>query len=214
MVGEGEMNNELLSFDFFLKNCVRMGQDDGTALPFNPYPTQNEMFRAFQSKRFSLIYKNQPNGTSTAIAIYVFWKMMFRHGTVVLYLGPDDAEVNRFRKTFRNITDDANFWDLPIYPYKLPTMTIVHNSRDHVDFNNHSRIVFAHARADGNTCFACSCSFNLLIFEECQQMAHLDEYWSALMPNIATGGAAIMTKTADVMDRMRRERGDDVGIVE
>jgi hypothetical protein len=170
---------------YFMRNFMKIQHATKGSLPFEPYPFQERMIRAFHENRSCIALTARQMGKTTCAAGFLLWKAMFTPDTTILivannYNGALEI-MSRVRYAYENLPDHIR-------------AGATEYNKGTVAFDNGSKIVSRATSPDA----ARGLSISLLY---CDEFAFLrtatlaTEFWTSVQPTLSTGGSCIITST-------------------
>jgi len=171
---------------YFIETYVRIQHPIKGRVPFEPYPFQRDLIRSFHEFNSVIALTARQMGKTTCAAGFLLWKAMFEPDTTILLAANKMVQaleiMDRIRYAYENL-EDYNWLRAGITEYNKGT----------IRFDNGSKIVARATTPDAGR----GLSITLLYLDEFAfvkpNMA--TEFWTAIQPTLATGGACIITST-------------------
>lgn len=169
---------------YFMENFMKIQHPLRGAIPFEPYPFQIGMIKAFHENRFTVALTARQMGKTTVAAGYLLWKAMFNPDTTILITANKLVQaleiMDRIRFAYQNLPDYIR-------------AGIVEYNKGTIAFDNGSKIVSRATSADAGR----GLSITLLYLDEFAFVPpnKATEFWTSIQPVLSTGGACIITST-------------------
>lgn len=169
---------------FFIRNFMKIQHPLRGAVPFDPYPFQVDLVRAFHDNRFTIALTARQMGKTTCAAAYLLWKAMFTPDSTILIVA------NKFVQALE-------IMDRIRYGYEqLPNHIragVVEYNKGTIAFDNGSKIVSRATSGDAGRGLAITLLY-------CDEFAFVPpnkatEFWTSIQPVLSTGGSCIITST-------------------
>jgi hypothetical protein len=170
---------------YFCKNFLKIQHPTRGSMPFEPYPYQENLLRAYHDYRYTIAMLPRQSGKTTCASGYLLWYTMFVPEAQVLiaahkHAGAQDI-MNRYRYGYENLPD---FIRAGVHSY----------NRNTIEFDNGSRIQAVTTTENTGR----GKSLSLIYMDEfafVQPPEKAKEFWTALSPTLSTGGKCIITST-------------------
>jgi hypothetical protein len=169
---------------YFMRTFMKIQHPLKGALPFEPFPFQLQIIKAFHENRFSIALTARQMGKTTVAAGYLLWKAMFTPDTTILVtankLNQALEIMDRIRFAYQNLPDHIR---AGVTKYNEGTMS----------FDNGSKIVARATSTDAGR----GLSITLLYLDEFAFVPpnKAKDFWTSIQPVLSTGGACIITST-------------------
>ena len=170
---------------YFCKNFLKIQHPTRGSMPFQPYPYQESLLRAYHDYRYTIAMLPRQSGKTTCASGYLLWYTMFIPEAQVLiaahkHAGAQDI-MNRYRYGYENLPD---FIRAGVHSY----------NRNTIEYDNGSRIQAVTTTENTGR----GKSLSLIYCDEfafVQPPEKAKEFWTALSPTLSTGGRCIITST-------------------
>jgi hypothetical protein len=169
---------------YFMRQFMKIQHPLQGALPFEPYPFQLNIIKAFHENRFTIALTARQMGKTTVAAGYLLWKAMFTADTTILVTANKVVQayeiMDRIRFAYENL---PNHIRAGITEYNKGTIA----------FDNGSKIVARATTSDAGR----GLSITLLYLDEFAFVPpnKAKDFWTSIQPVLSTGGACIITST-------------------
>lgn len=169
---------------FFIERFVKIQHPLKGAVPFQPYPFQVEIIKAFHEHRFSIALTARQMGKTSCAAAFLLWKAMFTPDTTILIVANKQVQaleiMTRIKYAYENL------------PNHIRAGATKYNEGE-IKFDNGSRIV---SRATSNDAGR-GLSITLLYMDEFAFVApnKASVFFTSIQPVLSTGGSCIITST-------------------
>lgn len=169
---------------YFLRNFMKIQHPLKGAIPFEPYPFQIDMIRAFHDNRFTVALTARQMGKTTCAAGYLLWRAMFTPDTTILLTANKLSQaleiMERIRYCYENLPNHIR-------------CGITEYNKGNVGFDNGSRIISRATSTDAGR----GLSISLLYLDEFAFVPpnKAKEFWTSIQPVLSTGGDCIITST-------------------
>lgn len=169
---------------YFVRTFVKIQHPIRGAVPFDPYPFQVDLIKAFHEHRFTVALTARQLGKTTCAATYLLWKAMFNPDVTILITANKYVQaleiMDRVRYTYENLPDHIR-------------AGVVEYNKGTIAFDNGSKIISRATSADAGR----GLSITLLY---CDELAFIQpnkqkEFWTSIQPILSTGGSCIVTST-------------------
>jgi hypothetical protein len=185
---------------YFAKTYVRIQHPKLGAIPFELYPYQQRLMKAFRDERYNIVLSARQTGKSITSAIFLLWFACFHSDKNILIASNKEKGakemIHRIRYAYENL------------PYFLkPGVTEDGWNKHSVAFDNGSRIDSTATSEDSGR----GSSISLLYLDEFAfvKPGIQEEFWTSILPTLSTGGNCIMSSTpngdADKFAQLWRE---------
>lgn len=170
----------------FIKTYVKIQHPTRGAVPFELYDYQEDMIRAYHENRWVAVLSARQTGKSITSAAYILWYAMFHFDKTVLIASNKNSNAMEMILRIRYAYENLPHW---IKPGVNEDGWNKHN----IGFDNDSRIVSTATSEDSGR----GMSISLLFLDEFAFVpANVQEdFWTAILPTLSTGGSCIMTST-------------------
>ena len=171
---------------YFAKNYVKVISLDRGLVPFKPYAYQEDMFKHFNSNRFSIILACRQSGKSISSVIYILWYALFQPDKTIAVLANKGSTA---REMLARIT-----LALENLPFFLQPGCRALN-KGSIEFSNNSRIIAAATSGSSIR----GLSINLLFLDEFAFVENAGTFYTSTYPVITSGTTTkvIITSTAN-----------------
>jgi len=171
---------------YFIKTYVQIQHPVKGAVPFKLYPYQENMVRAYQNNRYTVVLSARQTGKSVTSAAYLLWYAMFNFDKTILIASNKNANAMEMILRIRFAYENLPMWI-------KPGVKDDGWNKHEIGFDNESRIVSTATSEDSGRGMAIS----LLFLDEFAFVKPTiqDEFWTSIAPTLSTGGSCIMTST-------------------
>jgi hypothetical protein len=189
---------------YFIKKYVKIQRPKAGIIPFDMYPYQEDMIRAFKDNRFTIVLSARQTGKSICSAAYLLWYAMFSFDQTILIASNKNKGamemIHRIKIAYENL------------PYWLkPGVEADGWNKHNIGFDNGCRIMSTATSDDSGR----GMSISLLFLDEFAfvKPSIQEEFWTSIEPTLTTGGSCIMTSTpnGDTNKFAQLWRGSQVG---
>jgi len=169
---------------YFMRTFMKIQHPLKGALPFDPFPFQLQIIKAFHENRFTIALTARQMGKTTVAAGFLLWKAMFTADTTILVtankLNQALEIMDRIRFAYQNLPDHIR---AGVTKYNEGTMS----------FDNGSKIVARATSTDAGR----GLSITLLYLDEFAFVPpnKAKDFWTSIQPVLSTGGSCIITST-------------------
>ena len=168
----------------FSKNFFHIQHPVKGKVKFEPFEYQERLLSAYHNFRFNINMLPRQSGKTTCASAYLLWYAMFHPDQTILIAAHKYTGAQEIMQRIR--------YGYELCPDHIRAGVVSYN-KGSIDFDNGSRIVSA--TTTGNTGRGMSIS---LLY--CDEFAFLQpniatEFWTSIIPTLATGGRAIITST-------------------
>ena len=169
---------------FFIRRFVKIQHAMRGAVPFEPYPFQVDLIRAFHEHRFSIALTARQMGKTTCAAAFLLWKAMFTPDTTILIVANKFVQameiMTRIKYAYENLPDHIR-------------AGVTKYNESEIKFDNGSRIVSRATSSDAGR----GLSITLLYMDEFAFVPpnKATEFFTSIQPVLSTGGSCIITST-------------------
>ncbi len=169
---------------YFMKNFMKIQHAMRGAIPFDPYPFQLEIIKAFHENRNTIALTARQMGKTTVAAGFLLWKAMFTPDSTILVtankLNQALEIMDRIRFAYQNLPDHIR---AGVTKYNEGTMA----------FDNGSKIIARATSTDAGR----GLSITLLYLDEFAFVPpnKAKDFWTSIQPVLSTGGSCIITST-------------------
>jgi len=168
---------------YFIRNYVKIQHPKRGLIPFDLYPYQEELIRAYQKNRFNVILKARQLGISEVTAAYATWMILFRRDKNILVMATKkDTSKNIIRKV------DTAIKNLPSW---LMLAKVKRNNVFDIELTTGSRIKAISTTREAGRSEAVS----FLIIDEAAHIDNMEEIWTGILPTVQAGGSVSMLST-------------------
>lgn len=156
------------------------------AIPFEMYPYQEEMIRAFQQNRFNIILSARQTGKSITAAVYILWFAIFHFDKQILVASNKNKGAMKMIHRIKYAYECLPMW---LKPGVLDDGWNKHN----ISFDNKSIIDSTATSEDSGR----GDSISLLFLDEFAFVKPNIQnlFWTSILPTLSTGGSCIMSST-------------------
>jgi hypothetical protein len=171
---------------YFINNYVKIEHPLLGSIPFNLYPYQKNIIKAYAENRYVVVLSARQTGKSITSGAYLLWYGMFEFNKTILVASNKNSNAMEMVKRIRYAYENLPWW---IKPGVKDDMY----SKHEIGFDNESRIISTATSETSGRGFAIS----LLYLDEFAFVNSniQEEFWTSISPTLATGGACIMTST-------------------
>ena len=171
---------------YFIKTYVTIQHPKLGAVPFLLYDYQEEMVRAYHSRRWVTVLSARQTGKSETSAAYLLWYAMFHFNKTILIASNKNSNAMEMILRIRFAYENLPGW-------LKPGVTEDGWNKHNIGFDNDSHIVSTATSPDAGR----GMSISLLFLDEFAfvQAGIQEEFWTSILPTLSTGGSCIMTST-------------------
>lgn len=171
---------------YFCEKYIMIQHPTKGRVPFELYDYQRELIGTFHKYKNSIALTARQMGKTTCAAGFLLWKAMFEPDTTIL------IAANKFVQAME-IMDRIKFAYENLEKYNWLRAGVLEYNKGTISFDNGSRIISRATSKDAGR----GLSITLLYLDEFAFVApnKAEEFWSAISPTLATGGACIITST-------------------
>lgn len=169
---------------YFMRKFVKIQHPMRGALPFEPYPFQEDLINGFFENRFCIALTARQMGKTTCAAAYLLWKAMFTPDSTILIAANKFVQaleiMERIKFAYENLPDHIR-------------AGITEYNKSTVAFDNGSKIVARATSGDAGR----GLSISVLYLDEFAFVPpnKAQEFWTSIQPVLSTGGSCIITST-------------------
>ena len=190
---------------YFIKTYVQIQHPTRGAIPFDLYPYQEKMLRAYKDNRYVIVLSARQTGKSVTSAAFLLWYAMFRDDRTVLIASNKNSNAMEMIFRMRYAYEELPHW-------LKPGVTDDGWNKHNITFDNGSRIISTATSEESGRGLAIS----LLFLDEFAfvKPGIQDEFWTSIQPTLSTGGSCIMTSTpnGDTNIYAQLWRGAELGV--
>jgi hypothetical protein len=171
---------------YFARHFVKIINLDKGLVNFDLYPYQEEMFKHFNSHRFSVVLACRQSGKSISSVVYLLWYAIFHPEKTITILANKGSTA---REMLARVT--LALENLPFF--LQPGCKIL--NKGSIEFSNNSRIIAASTSGSSIR----GMSVNLLFLDEFAFVERASEFYTSTYPVISSGKdtKVIITSTAN-----------------
>jgi hypothetical protein len=171
---------------YFARTYIKVINLDRGLVPFLLYPYQEEMFKHFNSNRFSIVLACRQSGKSISSIAYLLWYAIFHSEKTIAILANKGATAREMLSRISLAIENL--------PFFLQPGCKVFN-KGTIAFSNNSKIVAAATSASSIR----GMSINLLFLDEFAFVENSNEFYTSTYPVITSGTQTkvIITSTAN-----------------
>lgn len=171
---------------YFARHFVKIINLDKGLVNFDLYPYQEEMFKHFNSHRFSIVLACRQSGKSISSVVYLLWYAIFHPEKTITILANKGSTA---REMLARVT--LALENLPFF--LQPGCKIL--NKGSIEFSNNSRIIAASTSGSSIR----GMSVNLLFLDEFAFVERAAEFYTSTYPVISSGKdtKVIITSTAN-----------------
>jgi len=161
--------------------------DGGAIVPFDLFPFQEELVRAYKDNRFNVANKYRQAGISTTTCGYIAWYIMFNeHRNVAIIADKLETARDEMMREVIEFIEKCPDW---LRPEPIHRDTMKHKHYD----NDCQLRAFSSKGLRGYTP-------TLLFWDETAWTERADVFWTSARPTLQTGGRAIFVSTPNGLD--------------
>jgi hypothetical protein len=155
-------------------------------VPFEPYPYQVELIKAFQDNRWNIVLSSRQTGKSVTACAFLLWYAMFNfQATIIIASNVHKGSLEMIHR-IRTMYENLPMWLKPgITPDGWNKLSVI--------FDNKSRILSSATSKEAGRGY----SIDLLYLDEfafvLPNIQH--DFWTAILPTLSTGGRCLITST-------------------
>ncbi len=171
---------------YFIRHYVKIQHPTRGSIPFELYPYQERMIRAFQENKYTVILSARQTGKSITSAAYLLWFAIFNFDKTILIASNKNSNamemIHRIRYAYENLPS-----------WLKPGVEDDGWNKHNIGFDNGSRIISTATTDDSGRGMAIS----LLFLDEFAfvKSGIQTEFWTSIAPTLSTGGSCIMSST-------------------
>ena len=161
--------------------------DGGMIVPFELFPFQKELIRAYHTHRFNVANKYRQAGISTSTCAYIAWYVMFNeHRNVAIIADKLETARDEMMRDVIEFIESCPEWLRPEPTYR--------DTMKHKHYDNDCQLrAFSSKGLRGYTP-------TLLFWDETAWTERGDVFWTSARPTLQTGGRAIFVSTPNGLD--------------
>jgi hypothetical protein len=165
----------------------------GTIVPFKLFDFQKDLIKSYQNHRFVVANKYRQAGVSTTTCAYIAWYIMFnRNRQVAIVADKLETATGELMSDVVDFIDSCPAWLRP--KTGRNTEKNLKDTQKLKIYDNDSKLgAFASKSLRGYTP-------TLLFWDETAWAEKGNEFWTAALPSLVTGGRAIMVSTPSGLD--------------
>jgi hypothetical protein len=171
---------------YFIEKYMMIQHAIQGRVPFKMYPFQHRMIRAMHENRYTILMTSRQIGKTTCAAGYLLWKAMFSADSTIL------IAANIYVSAFE-IMEKIRFAYENLEQYNWLRAGVTEYNKGSIVFDNGSRIISRATTQSAGRGLA----ITVLYLDEFSFVLPriAEEFWAAMSPTLATGGACIITST-------------------
>lgn len=171
---------------YFIRTYVMIQHPIRGAVPFELYPYQERLIKAYQENRFSVVLSARQTGKSVTSASYLLWFAIFHFDKTILIASNKNKNAMEMILRIRFAYENLPMW-------LKPGVTDDGWNKHNVSFDNGSRIESAATSEDSGR----GMSISLLFLDEFAFVnpSIQEDFWTSIEPTLSTGGSCIMSST-------------------
>ncbi|MGZ8924268.1 MAG: terminase large subunit domain-containing protein [Nitrososphaeraceae archaeon] len=171
---------------YFIKHYCQIQHPTKGSIPFDLYPYQERMIRAFHEHQLVITLASRQVGKSQCSAAYILWYAMFNfEKTVLIAANKNDLAMETIYR-IRFMYEHLPHWI-------KPGLTEDGWNKHNIGFDNGSRIISTATSENAGR----GMSISLLMLDEFAFVRDTvqEEFWTSMSPTLATGGSCIIAST-------------------
>lgn len=171
---------------YFAETYAKIVSLDKGLVSFQLYPYQKEMFKLFNSNRFSVVLACRQSGKSISSVIYLLWYAIFQPEKTIAILANKGSTAREMLARVALALENLPF-------FLQPGCKIL--NKGSIEFSNNSRIIAASTSGSSIR----GMSVNLLFLDEFAFVERASEFYTSTYPVISAGKdtKVIITSTAN-----------------
>jgi hypothetical protein len=171
---------------YFCKNYVYIKHPTRGQILFNLYNYQEEVLDGYVNNRFNILLSARQTGKTETTAAFILWYCIFQKSKNVLIASNKSANAKEIIAKIQNAYEELPNWLKPGIDDK--------NWNKHTCAFENKSIIMAETTSESS---GRGKSISLLY---CDEFAFVpnhveEEFWSAILPTLSTGGACIISST-------------------
>lgn len=168
----------------FIRKWVKIQHPVRGEVPFNLYPYQEEMVRAFADNRLVVTLMSRQSGKTQTAACYLLWHGMYNEDQTILIASNKNSNAKEIIQRIQYIYERLPDWLKP---------GLVSYTKHSLEFDNGTRILSQATTENTGR----GLSISKLFLDEMAFVPHSiqEELWTSLSPTLATGGSLIIAST-------------------
>lgn len=171
---------------YFAERYIKVISLDDGLVPFNLYPYQREMFKHFNSNRFSIVLACRQSGKSISSVVYLLWYAIFNPEKTIAILANKGSTAKEMLARVTLALENLPF-------FLQPGCKALNKTS--IEFSNNSRIIAASTSSSSIR----GMSVNLLFLDEFAFVQNDAEFYTSTYPVVSSGKDTkiIITSTAN-----------------
>lgn len=168
---------------YFLKNYAKIQHPSKGLIPFNLFPYQEDLIKAFVENRNNIVLKARQLGITALGAGFIAWFILFRRHKNVLVMSSKGSNAKGIIRKIKTIYKYLPKW--------MFLTKMIENNVLSLSFDNGSSVKATTTSKDAGRSEALS----LLFVDEAAWIENFEQLWTGLAPTVSLGGKIIMSST-------------------